>query len=163
MFAKRKFTVVLILVAVLISSIVSYLLFNKYIKTHKAFYEFSTHRGPFCGLVSVATICSLKGIETNISTVYRHAGVQNEGTSLAHCQRALEELGVLYKAIRFKAAKNLPEGVPILCTLRAKKGLHAVVIFRRADNVLVIDGQRTLRKSTDWLDSVTVNLALVPR
>jgi hypothetical protein len=82
---------------------------------------------------------------------------------LANCHRSLEELGVPCDAIHFRSVNDLPEAVPILCVLRRRNGLHSVVIIRRADRVLVIDGQHTFRQTTKWLDSVTAYVGLVPR
>jgi len=162
MFKKRRLHLCLFLLAILAGILIGYTIIA-YPRRNLAFYE-SSATGPFCGLTSVATICSLKGIETNISTVYRHAGADKKGyTSLANCQRALQELGVPCDAVRFKSARDLPPGVPVLCALRQLKGLHAVVIIRNQDKVLVIDGQISFKESTQWLDRVTAHNGVIPR
>ena len=117
---------------------------------------------PFCGITSVATICALRGINTTMSEVYRCAGVNNDGTSSLGCKRALKALGVTSDAVRFKSVADLPEGVPILCALRSMRGLHAVVIIRRSNEVLFIDGQIVNRFPEKHVDALTEHVALVP-
>lgn len=115
-----------------------------------------------CGLTAVVNICSLHGIRADFIELCKYiAATDEKKTTLLACKEALEQLGIESEAVRFKSAANLPEGVPILCVLRRKKGFHAAAAIRRADRVLLIDGQKIERCSVGHMDNYTENVALV--
>lgn len=126
----------------------------------KSKYE-SLTPSPYCGIVSVVNICSLYGIETNMSEVYQYTGVGKRGTSLFRCKRALENLGVRCLAVRFRSVSQLPLEVPILCVLRGKDVPHAVVIICRPRQVVMVDGQKVQNLSAKELDQMSEGIGLI--
>ena len=117
-----------------------------------------------CGLTAVVNICSLHGVRADFIELCKYVAAADEKeTTLLVCKETLEQLGIESKAVRFKSIANLPQGVPILCVLRRKKGLHAVVTIRRGSEVMLIDGQKIERFSVDHMDDSTENVALVTK
>jgi ABC-type bacteriocin/lantibiotic exporter with double-glycine peptidase domain len=115
-----------------------------------------------CGLTAVVNICSLHGIRADFIELCKQAATTyGKDITLLVCRQALEERGIRSNAVRFKSITNLPEGSPLICVLRKKRGLHAVAALRRGNEVLLIDGQSIKRFSTDYIDGVTENVALV--
>jgi ABC-type bacteriocin/lantibiotic exporter with double-glycine peptidase domain len=115
-----------------------------------------------CGMTSVINVCSLHGVRTDFIEICKYvAETCVHETTLLTCKEVLESQGIKSKAVSFKSIANLPEGIPIICTLRRKKGLHAVVVIRRSDEALVIDGQKVNRFPTNNMDDLTGNVALI--
>jgi ABC-type bacteriocin/lantibiotic exporter with double-glycine peptidase domain len=116
----------------------------------------------YCGLVSVANLCGLYHITTNMSEVYKYAGMTKEGTPVSACMRALNALGVPVDLVRFRSLSELPERRPFICVMRTRYGHHAVVALRRCTNVLLVDEQEIRTERISDLDRATAHVALVP-
>jgi hypothetical protein len=118
---------------------------------------------PLCGPLAIVNMCSLCGIQTDLTSVVRRTGLETQGVSLGRCVTVLSDLGVSCELRRFHSASDLPEAVPVLCVVRTQAGSHAVVAVRKEKNVLLVDGQNNQVVSVPYVDCVSDGIAVVPQ
>lgn len=131
--------------------------------TAESFYEMPKWPQSICGPAAVVNLCALRGVETDLSAVQPWMPRTRGPVSVQACLDALQAMGVPCEHRSFASVMELPELTPCFCVLRVREGLHAVVIVRKGEGALVIDGGQTEEMSVSSLDRVSVHTALVPR